>query len=442
MKRLLFSLFLLGLIIAGCGGSRSLLKEAQTLEQGGLTLKAFEKYNEVYQQYGKVEGLVGMRRLAQAELNSIFQKAQMECMRGNYESALRTFNEGFAYHREYSSLQLNIPASAESQNEGCKTDYVNFLYENAESAVKEERYEEAQELIRKLRSLDRNNKKAEYLDLLSRIYPNYNKGVKAMELLYWREGYEFFNEVVQLDAGFKDALQRMNECLEKAKFSIAYLPVEKKNIDNGLERALSGAIKQQILQIRSPFIELVEREHMEALLGEQMNSMSAVFDEDKVIEAGKLIGARYIITGEIVTYDHKVAPQRSYERKAYLGPTVGSKKVKYTENRLGRGLDASFKFQILDAETGKVFATEIVPFSERDNVVWSDFEGDHTRLYPGEWKWQLMSSKEDVVNVKDRDRLMAEFSGRKGPVSEAELMNRMIAAFADRVGKSVRNFKP
>ncbi|MFN6380298.1 MAG: CsgG/HfaB family protein [Flavobacteriales bacterium] len=442
MIRLLFILFSLSLVVAGCGGSRSMLKEAHTLEQGGLTQKAFEKYNEVYQQHGKVEGLVGMRRIAQAELNSIFQKAQMECMRGNYESALQTFDQGMAYHREHSALQLNVPASAETQRASCSADYINFLYESAEAAVKDERYEEAQQLIRKLRSIDRNNKKAEYLDLLSRIYPNYNKGVKAMELGYWREGYDFFNEVVQLDAGFKDALQRMNECLEKAKFSIAYVPVEKKEVADAMERALSGAIKQQILQLRSPFIELVEREHMETLLGEQMNSMTAVFDEDKVIEAGKLIGARYIITGEIVTYDHKVAPQRSFERKAYLGPTVGSKKVKYTENRLGRGLDASFKFQILDAETGKVFATEIIPFSERDNVVWSDFEGDYTRLYPGEWKWQLMSSKEDVVNVKDRDRLMAEFTGRKGPVSEAELMNRMIAAFADRVGKSVRNFKP
>ena len=412
------------------------------MEQGGLTQKAFEKYNEVYEQYGKPEGLVGMRRIAQADLNAQFQSAQLECMRGNYEKALDMYESAYAFVSKHSTLQLAIPTSAESQNASCKSDYINFLYESAENAVKDERYEEAQVLIRKLRSLDRNNKKAEYLDLLSRIYPNYNRGVKAMELGYWREGYDFFNEVVKLDAGFKDALQRMNECLQKAKFTIAYIPVEKKNMDEGTVKSLSGAVKQRILQLQSPFIELVEREGIETLLGEQMTSMTAAFDEQKVIEAGRLIGARYIVTGEIVSYDHKVAQQRAIERKAYLGPTTNSKKVKYMEYRLGRGLDAAFKFQILDAETGRVFATEMIPFSERDNVVWSDFEGDYTRLYPGEWKWQLISSKEDVVNVKERDRLMSEFNGRKGPVSEMELRNRMIALFADRVGRAVREFKP
>lgn len=442
MIRLLYFLFISIIFFWGCSGSRPLLKEAHTLEQGGLTQKAFEKYNEVYEQYGKPEGLVGMRRIAQAELNAQFQSAQMECMRGNFEKALGLFEDAYSYSRKHASLQLSIPASADSQNAGCKTDYVNYLYESAESAVKDERYEEAQQLIRKLRSFDRNNKKAEYLDLLSRIYPNYNKGVKAMELGYWREGFDFFNEVVKLDAGFKDALQRMNECLEKSKFTIAYIPVEKKNIDSGTIKSLSGAIKQRILQLQSPFIELVERESIEALLGEQMTSMTAAFDEQSVIEAGRLIGARYIITGEIVSYDHKVAQQRSYERKGYLGPTTSAKKVKYIENRLGRGLDAAFKFQILDAETGRVFATEVIPFSDRDNVVWSDFEGDYSRLYPGEWKWQLISSKEDVVNIKEKDRLMSEFTGRKGPMSEMDLRNKMIALFTDRVGKAVKEFKP
>jgi len=46
------------------------------------------------------------------------------------------------------------------------------------------------------------------------------------------------------------------------------------------------------------------------------------------------------------------------------------------------------------------------------------------------------------VNIKEKDRLMSEFTGRKGPVSEIELRNKMISLFADRVGKAVREFKP
>lgn len=435
-------IFLLALILSSCNGGKSLLKEASALENGDLKKKAYERYELAYQQYGKVEGLIGMRRIAQEEVDKTFVKAQTLCAQGAYENALNTFEEGFRLLNGYTHLELKIPASADFQRSNCLTDYVNFLYEKAETAFRDERYDEAMLFIQKLRIYDRNNKNASYLELLSKIYPAYNKGVKAMELGYFREAYGYFNEVVNLDAGFRDAKDLMQASLEKAKFTIAYVPIRKDEVDDAVETALSGAIKQNILSKKSPFVELLERERLEQMLQEQMNSMSAGFDENSVIEAGKLIGSRYIITGEMVQYDHKVAQQRAYERKAFLGPTDKSKKVKYTEYRLGRGLDASFKFQILDAQTGRVYASEIIPFSERDNVIWSDFEGDYTMLYPGEWKWQLISSKEDIVFSEEKERLMKEFTGRKGPVSEQEMRQRMIEKVAKRIATAVEEFTP
>lgn len=442
MRVFYFFTVVLLLTLSSCSGGKAVLREAHTLEQGGLPTKAYEKYEEAYRQYDKAEGLVGMRRIAQAEVNRKFSEAQAQCLRGNYESALQLFEEAFRYAASKSDLEIQAPASAASQQSSCLVDYVNYLYGQAETAFKEERYDEAMLLIRKLRIYDRNNKNAEYLELLSRIYPAYNKGIKAMELGLYREAFQYFDEVSELDAGFRDVMQLREESLKKSKFTIAYIPIRKDKMDDALETSISGAVKQQILELKSPFVELLERERLEQMLQEQMNGMSAAFDERTVIEAGKLTGARYIITGEVIEYEHKVAPQRGYERKAFLGPTVASKKVKYTEYRLGRGLDAAFKFQILDAETGRVYASEIIPFSDRDNVVWSDFEGDYTRLYPGEWKWQLIFSKEDVVNTAEKERLMQEFTGRKGPVSEQEMRSRMMSRFAAKVAEAVGEFRP
>lgn len=440
--RLTYTLFLCVILFASCNGGKALLKEAEALENGGLQKKAFERYEQAYKQHGKVDGLIGMRRLAQADVNRKFAESQALCAQGNYENALNSFDEAFRLVVSYNHLEITAPSSADFQRSSCLSEYVNFLYEKAETAFRAERYDEAQEFIRRLQRFDRNNKNAQYLELLARIYPAYNKGVKAMELGYFREAFSFFNEVVNLDAGFRDAKVLMEESLEKAKFTIAYVPIKNEKVDPALQTAISGAIKQNILASKSPFIELVERERMDQMIQEQMNSMSGIFDENSVIEAGKLLGSRYIITGEVIQYEHKVAQQRSYERKAYLGPTSNSKKVRYTEYRLGRGLDASFKFQILDAETGKLYASQIVPFSERDNVTWSDFEGDYTMLYPGEWKWQLIASKEDVVYLDQKDRLMKEFTGRRGPISEQEMRQQMITRIATQVARAVEDFKP
>jgi hypothetical protein len=442
MLKLYHFFMILIVAMAACNGPKQLLKEAKVYEDGGLKDQAYQSYEAIYNQYHKPEALVGMKRIAQFNLDDKFQKAQLECMRGNHEMGLSLFDDAFAYAEMYSRLQLQVPLSASDQQAQCKADLIELLYTLAEEAVINEEYDLAKGYIQKLKRYDRNHKKAEYLELLSEIYPNYNSGVKAMSLELYRDAYTYFNEVCKLDADFKDALSLRDACLAKARFTMAYVPMLKDNVSDDVQATVSAYIKQQILALKSPFVELVERESLDAMLQEQMNSMNAAFDQNDVIEAGKLSGARYIITGELIKYDHLVSKQRGIEKKAYLGPRTSDKKVRYTEYHLGRGIDASFRYKIIDAETGKIYASEVIPYEVRDNVVWADFEGDYEMLYPGEWKWQLIGSKEDIVNQDDRDDLLALFEGRKGPISEMELQQRMMKEIGEKVAKAVKDFKP
>jgi len=430
------------LLLSSCQGPKSLMKEAKVFEEAGLKEKAFESYELIYDNYRKAEALVGMKRIAQKNLDEKFQKAQQTCAFGQHEAALKEYAEAFDYANRYRSLELKVPASAEMQKESCRQSYINLLIDEATAAIKDERYSYAQELIQKLGYLDRNNKKVEYLDILSRIFPNYRSGQKALELGLYRQGYEFFNEVTKLDAGFEDALALRDLCLEKSRFTMAYVPVHNKQAEKAIERSVSATIKQKILQLKSPFIALVEREALDQMIQEQMNNMSAVFDQSTVIEAGKLAGARYIITGELISYEPMNSPQRNIERKGFLGSTEAAKKIKYVEHRVGRGLDASFRYQILDAETGKIFASEIITFSERDQVIWAEYEGDYESIYPGEWKWQLMSSKDDYINKEGREELMKQFAGRKSPMTEMEFRMKMMESISNKVADAVKNFNP
>ncbi|MFN8698041.1 MAG: CsgG/HfaB family protein [Flavobacteriales bacterium] len=441
ISRLLLVFLASGALLA-CQGTRKMLHEAELLEQEGMPSRAFESYSALYEAKGDARALVGMRRVAQRLLDEQFRNAQMQCMRGNFDAALTEYDRAHAYANQHRELELRIPAGAESQQDQCRADYVAFLYDQAATAVKDERYDEARSFIDRLRRLDRNHREAEYLALLCEIIPNYNLGKKAYELELYRDAYYHFLEVTRLDASYKDALALRDECMNKSKVTIAYLLVDNPDVDGAIETATGASIKNAILGLKDPFIELLDRENIDHLLGEQIKGMSGLIDEKTAIQAGRLTGARYLLTGEVLTYEPVVAQQRGIERKAYLGPTTGSKKVRYVEYRLGRGLDASYRYQLIDAETGRVHATAVVPFSERDNVVWADFEGDYTMLYPGEWKWQLIGSKEDVVNRDQRDELMAQFTGRRGPASEAEIRQRMMNDVAVKVANAVKAFRP
>jgi len=435
-------LILLTLLVAGCANPRRLLREAEILEQEGMRARAFEAYSAIYNDHSDARALVGMRRLAQAQLEEQFRDAQTRCMRGDFENALADYERAYRYAEQHRDLELRIPVNAEGQQVQCRSDFVKSLYGRAQQAVRDERFDEAKNLLDRLRRIDRSHREAEYLALLCDIIPHYNLGIKAYQLGLYRDAYSHFLEVTRLDAGYRDALALRDECMSKSKVTMAYLRVDNPNVENAIEISAGATIKQSILALKDPFIELLDRDNTDQLVEEQVKGMTGLIDERSAIQAGKLTGARYLLTGEILTYEPVVAHQRAYDRKAYLGPTESSKKVRYTEYRLGRGLDASFRYQLIDAQTGRVHASAVVPFSERDNVVWADFEGDYSMLWPGEWKWQLIGSREDVVHREARDELMAQFTGRKGPVSEQELMQQMLMSVAAEVSRTVRDFRP
>lgn len=442
MIRHLTNLILCAIIISGCTGTRKMLHDAQMLEDSGMKSRAFEQYQAVYQIKGDTRALVGMRRVAQGLLDDQFRNAQMLCMREDHEAALDQYERAFIYAGQHSTLELKIQPGAREQQQQCRQSYGENLYKKAEAAVLDERYEEARILLDKLRRIDSNNRRADYLSVLAEIIPNYNLGKKAYELGLYRDAYYHFLEVTRRDAGYKDALALRDESLSRSRIVLAYLQVENPKIDRAIAADLGAMIKNAVLNLKDPFIHLVDRENIEQIITEQIKGMSGLIDEKTAIQAGRLTGARYLLTGELLRYEHMTAPQRSVERKAFLGPITSSKKVRYTEYRLGRGLDVTFRYQIIDAETGRMYASEVLQFSERDNVVWADFSGDYTMLYPGEWKWQLINSKEDVVHIDKRKELMDQFQGRRGPVTEQELRSRMIADFSRRVSEIVRNFKP
>lgn len=429
--------------LLACNGVKKQMKEASLLEESGLKMEALTRYTAIHKETGKAEAMVARRRLAQGMLDDLSLRARSKCGMGNYEEALNTYQEARSFSMTYRDLELKLPAGFESSVNDCKRDYIDAIYQEAEQLALDARYDEAKRRIQKIYSLDRDNKKAQYLENLCDILPNYTLGEKAYEQGMYREAFEYFDRVVKLDAGYKNALALRNECLAKSTFTLAYIPLKGKKDDCGLAATLAGEIKEEILALKSPFIKLIEREQLDAVVSEQSFNMGALVDNQSAIQAGKLLGARYILTGETVNFKVSDDVLSSQEQRGFIGSSVNGKKIKYTTFEGVRSIEGNFRFQLLDAETGQIYVSENFPIDQTFRESWALFNGSEgtSDLYPGDWKFGLITSKADFVDIDGKEKLDQMFANNdrsRWNHWNSKVMNNI----GRKVAESLRDFRP
>jgi hypothetical protein len=103
-----------------------------------------------------------------------------------------------------------------------------------------------------------------------------------------------------------------------------------------LEAQFAANVKQEVLDLNDPLIVLVDRDNTEEILAEQQRQMSGVYDDRSVAAAGKLLGARYVLTGKILRFDDVL-------RK-----------------------EIEVQMQLLDAESGRILLAEIVRVNKQE----------------------------------------------------------------------------
>lgn len=434
--------FIAGLLMAALGGCtpyQSLMKEGAVFESGGLNRDALSTFEEAWEKSGRAEARTSMRRVAQQMLNQQLSQARMACLAGEYERALAEYEQAFAFETQWQSLEISAGALAIDSHRECRTSFVNDLYRQAEEAVLKEEFDVADRIIDKLLRFDRNHKEAQYLSILCDVIPNYRSGQLALSLGQYRDAWVYFNEVCLLDPAYKDALELRALCAEKARVVLAYIPIETKGVSAQLVKNLSTAIKSAMLAMKNPFLQLVEREDLDQVLAEQLQGMQGTYSAEDAVAAGELLGARYLLTGEITSYTFNAGSRQGGEQKGY---TSSLSKITYMQYRRVNRLEATYRYKIVDAQSGRIYAAETIPFSLVDESRWAEYNGDTNGIIPGNWRWKLVGSEQDRIDYDKRDQLQALFAGARYPMTEAEMQQRLIAEVSQKIAHTVSVFQP
>jgi tetratricopeptide (TPR) repeat protein len=433
-----FFLVVVCVTMVACNPHKKTLADASSLRQAGMHQDAFTRYLSIYRQDPSVtEALIGLRETGNVIVNRRFSEVQMLHGQGRHSEALTALSGAESFLNENRWLDLKPPFYANGLREEINRALARQHYANAEAAVKNERWSEAREQLASARRFDRNLPEIEYLDRMIRILPDFRKGEKAMELRLYQEAYGFFEKASQIDADFRNVLILMDECVRLGRITATVIQINRDKTPSAVDRSLITSVKQNILQSNNPFIRLVARDDLDFLLEEQRNSMSGAFDESAVIEAGRLLGAEYVILGELLRYDLETEIVRQTQQKGYAGRNILARKVEYTEIESRRSLNAVYRYYLVRSETAEVVAAENIPFFKEEVLHWAEFDGDHNSLHPGNWNQIGVPSLQDRVFVDQKYRLdqllRANATHTPGPEFEREFVTLAGVEVAERI---------
>ncbi|HRO99585.1 MAG TPA: hypothetical protein PLN54_09155 [Flavobacteriales bacterium] len=103
-----------------------------------------------------------------------------------------------------------------------------------------------------------------------------------------------------------------------------------------MEAQLAASVKAALLDLKDPFLVLVDRDNTDAILAEQRRQMSGVFDDRYTLETGQLLGARYVLTAKLLRFDDVLFKQ------------------------------CEVQMQLIETSTGRIHASEIVRVNKQE----------------------------------------------------------------------------
>lgn len=346
MVRLLLLLLILSANAASA--QRKQLERAAHYERAGMLQEAFDAYAAIRTRKPKqVDAHVGMQRTAQGLLDRKVAAATEayrfnELAKGEKE---RLEAQQFMQRMDRLGLALRWDQLVDQARREAQHVEAALLFDLAEAAFREDRFEEAGALAQQSLTLRPDAKETAYLIQLARLEPLYRSGKRAMELGMWRDAFRALKQVTDRDIGYKDAWVLQQRARDEALVVLAYVPLLERGpgaISLGLgeqgriEHQLAANTKQAMLDLKEPLLMLVDRDNIDQLLAEQQRQMSGIFDDRQVVEAGKLIGARYVLTARILRYDEVL--KREIE----------------------------VQMQLIDAENGRIHLSEVVRVNKQE----------------------------------------------------------------------------
>jgi hypothetical protein len=252
------------------------------------------------------------------------------------------------------------------------------------------------------------------------------------------------NKVIARKSNYKNSLDLKKQSLEKGTITIALLPFSNGTRTQNVEINMSAYTLSALTDIKDPFLRVVDREHMMAILQEQKLQLSGVVDDATAVEVGKIVGAQIILTGTVLKHDEnrgnvnretRTAYQSYNEKQLNNGQEVVVTKYKTVDyssyyGKSSCSMDAQVK--LISLKTGELLRTKMITKKLEDEVYYAKSDFDRNSLFPGEGG-RVITSSEKVQSFRSL------FNARREMKSVDELNAELYKSVTNEMAEQVKS---
>lgn len=309
----LLTVMLLFLLLCGCTGVRTQVREAEALNQRGAVREALAAYKAIdLRRPGRPDVRAGMQSAAQRVFDRMEDAASAYYLAGDYPGGEQARIDAEAFKDECAHEGLIVEWSGffAMRRTEARVEWLDDLYAKAEQAFKDDRFNEAADMAGRVLQHDPERAHAQHLQRMARCEPKYRDGKRAFDMGSFGQAYRILREVAVLDPNYKDNARLLQAAKHKASFTVVYLVVpsakpsrwnEKRVVKPSRDEVLlASAMEEAIVELKDPLVRLIDRKHTEALLAEQLRALNGGVQEGTAAQAGQLLGAQFVLTGEVL----------------------------------------------------------------------------------------------------------------------------------------------
>lgn len=432
-------------------------KKADKLAEAGLHDQAFGYYNKALDKKPSyVKALIGLQSTSQIVLDDLLSDFFRFKNENNHKEVVYTYRkakETVAIAAKH-SVRLTIPSHYEADYKKSLSIYLDKRYKEAKAELEKEAFNKASKILTELHLLDSSYKDVSELLNYSDFEPVYRSAKTSFKNKKYREAYGLFSKIVN----YKDSSKLKKESKKLATFSIAILPI---HVERGSKRdaeIINSTLIKELSALKNPFIKILDRSLTDKILREQHFSLSNAVSAESAVNAGEILGAKVLLYGKLIRVEKSYRKEKPLTKKAYVAfqkrlfdketdlykDVTTYKKTTYEEHQGKSSVRLVYSYQLISTETGETLLSDHIEIEKKDEVSYSQFDGNKDVLFPGIWAHEDKDSRSDIVytEVQQVKPFRDAFKERSELKKTSELQSEIVNDLCKKITSAIADYNP
>lgn len=463
MKKTFFFYLLIAFLAFGCKTTRHINNAEAMMNQGNFERAAREYNNALRNSPNNEKAFTGLQNASDNFISQQLRKFDDQYDKRLYVEAAKTMDGIQDFIRTYRNrgIKTNIPADYHRKYQAITNATAEFHYRHGQQELARNNFNSAINHFEKSLEATPNYKNVKSLLEQAKEgarYQNaesfYQRGYKSFQAHDYRQAYHFFEESQKQVRGYKNAADFQRHALERGRVSIGFFDFTNNSPVMGAENTLYSYVLNNVVRNKTVFMDILDRQNLYRLLDEIDFSHSNFADASTAVNAGRMMGLNYVITGQItnVIIEGGQVLSRNIEAfELYIVQQDGQNVRKgrpVTFNLYEGHTNVRFEAQynIISIETGQIIKSNIISAEESDAIAYARYHGNPELLYlidPGLPAGSRPIEKIAVGLFTDQFRVNPNlFSARKNLKSPSELQANAMKDISSRMANEIiREFR-